>query len=149
MGATLFLEFKPLESEDLPLAFAVAGNERPDDPDSESFGLDQSPEALRHCRAWGLWIKGTLSGAVWVEDSAPGAARVRALALGRGWRCMGLFAWMLSELAAGLRAEGVREIRADISGGGYRLGEGLAEAGFVGPDTEIDSYPAGTWTHRR
>ncbi|MDR1611823.1 MAG: hypothetical protein LBT97_03455 [Planctomycetota bacterium] len=145
VAATPFLEFKPLAPGDLPLATAIAENERRDDPDGESFGLDRLPGAHDRRRVWGLWIKGALSGAVWVESARPDSVRVPALALGRGWRDMGLVAWMLSDLAETLRAEGVRHIRVDLAGGGRRLGEGLTRAGFVGPDEALESYPAGSW----
>lgn len=147
MTATLFLEMKRLEPADMPLALALADSERGDDPDSESFGLDASVELLKGCRAWGMWIKGALSGAVWVMDT-PDAAVVRALAIGRGWRCTGLFVWMLSELASGLRRDGAAGIRLAVAGGGYRLGEGLEEAGFVRPADGAEAFPAGTWSYR-
>ena len=149
MSDTLHLSFGALPAAELELAQSIAKSENRRDPESESFGLDFAVAAPGSFRVWGLWIRGALAGAVWVLPvPGSGSAEVRALALARGWRRLGLATWMLVRLGALLEAEGIGELRVTLTGGGTAVGRELDAAGFRGPGAETPAYPVGEWLLR-
>ena len=148
MPDTPALSFHGLGEADIELALSLAAAENTADADSESFGIDGivSPPPGE---GWGLWMAGVLAGAAWLRR-APGAeaAEVTALVLARGWRRLGLAAWMLGELARAAAGDGCREVVADIRAGGAGLAAVLSEAGFAGPDPGESGMISGKWSRK-
>lgn len=139
------LEFRKLAVVDAELAVELAAAEPPDDPETESFGLSRLGQPLAG-EGWGLWIKGSLSGAAWLTTNTPDSGEILALVLARGWRRVGLTAWMLDGLVAAAAAAGCVRVTAKVDRGGRNLGAELVEAGFTGPDDVAENYPIGDWS---
>lgn len=139
------MQFRRLEDEETELALEIArslvGNA---DESNESFGLE-SINALPGCDAWGLFMKGELSGAAWARVAGT-TVTVVALALPRTWRRMGLPEWMLDQIAQNARTAGANTISLTVQSGTLHLGEVLTDAGFAIPMGDPEKFPAGAWS---
>ncbi len=140
------MAFRRLAPEELELAVNLVQADNADDSESESFGHERittpPPET-----AWGLFIKGSLAGSAWIAlKSASGEAEVTALILLRGWRKLGLAAFMLQELAKEAHQLGAARLVVSLNRGGAAIGAALTDAGFKGPDILSEGYPLGIWS---
>lgn len=145
MSASPDLEFRRLTDEELPLAAALADSVgAADDPRREAWGLTAIPPPAQGGGAWGVFVRGSLAGAAWVDASAADVLEIAALALPRSRWGLGLAAWMAREIAREV-PDGCREILIRLDGGPPSLGEELEDAGFAGPGVDEEGYPKGEW----
>lgn len=143
------LVFRRLEDVEREFALALGvTSHNPESPRNESFGLTPDGPPAGEGEVWGLFLRGALSAAVWLEAPRGGAMRIRAAAIPKGNWHMGLLEWMLGEIAKEYRASGVGELVVRIDQGGPAVGEALSDANFTGPDPESDDYPKGEWRRR-
>ncbi len=139
------LSLRPLEADDVDLALGIAGVSSIDDPKTESFGTDKLAKPLPSF-GWGLWLNGTMSGAAWMSVSS-GKAEIRAVAIPKGQKGMGLTGWILEQLVKAAKEQGCKVVSLSIDKGGDILGEILTDAGFTGTtDPGKDNYPLGVWS---
>jgi hypothetical protein len=138
------LSLRPLQADDVDLALGIAGVSSVDDPGTESFGTDKLTTPLPSL-GWGVWLNGTLSGAAWMSVSA-GKAEIKAVAIPRGQKGLGLTEWILKELVKAAKEKGCKVVSLSIDKGGEILGEILTDAGFLGTDPASDDYPLGVWS---
>lgn len=143
MSAMQDMVFRPLESGEQSLVEGLVATAVVDDPQSESWGVENHALPAHPGRGWGVFIRDGLAGALWVRDPAGGVAEISALVLPRGRWGMGLPVWMAEQVS---RRLGGVELRVRVKHGGRALGESLEDAGFAGPDVEDETYPAGEWT---
>lgn len=145
MSSTPDLVFRRLEREEMDMAAALAASAyAPDDAYNESFGL-VSDGPPGQGEAWGLFLRGTLAAALWATSPEGETLELAAVAIPRGRRNMGLLAWMAGEMARTASLSGAKALLVRVLEGGSGLGEALADAGFVGPDAEEETFPLGEW----
>lgn len=138
------LSLRPLQGDDVDLALGIAGVSSVDDPATESFGTDKLAKPLPSL-GWGLWLNGTMSGAAWMSVSA-GKAEIKAVAIPKGQKGMGLTGWILQELVKAAKDQGCKVVSLSVDKGGDILGEILTDAGFLGVTSGVNDYPIGVWS---
>lgn len=145
MSASPDLEFRKLVVSEAPLAVSLAASVGDmGDPRCEAWGLDPSGAPPSGGETWGLFMKGTLAGAVWLHRPETDVLEISGVALPRRRWGMGLILWMVDELVQ-KAAEGCREIVVNLDNGGPSLGETLEDARFTGPPPGSPGYPRGEW----
>lgn len=145
MSAADELIFRRLEDRELPLLDGLLGMAVVDDPATECWGVTPGAMPVNAGEIWGLFIRDSLAGALWLRDPQRGVAEVAALVLPRKRWKMGLMTWMTGEIAKEARSRGAVELLARLEPCSPALAEEMEYALFTGPDPEEEGYPDGEW----
>lgn len=140
-----FRLLKEAETEQLAALIANLSGETP--PYREAFGLAEAAVSEAEVERWGLFVRGTLCGAVWLKRIPGDGGEVRGMLLADGWRKTGLSEWMLGELAKSIGISGNGRLYAVLNGVGEIMGEVMTDAGFQGPSPDDETYPNGEWRY--
>lgn len=148
MPAADDLVFRPLNDDELPLVDGLVAGAGVGDEESECWGVTPGVVPVGAGEAWGMFLQGGLTGALWFRVMQNGVAEISALVLPKKRWNMGLMGWMAGEIAKEAHKRGAAELLVRLASCGPRLAEEMEFAQFAGPDPAGEKYPAGEWRRK-
>ncbi len=139
------LDFRPLESGEMPLVDGLLAGADVEDAKSECWGVRPGKAPDAPGAAWGVFLRGTLAGAAWLRAPRGGEAEIAGVVLPRRRWGMGLLVFIAGRFAEEAKRLGARALVANVPACGRHLADELEFALFAPPETEDENDFSGVW----
>ncbi len=139
------LDFRPLESGEMPLVDGLLASADVTDAKSECWGVEPGKPPAAPGQAWGVFLRGALTGVAWLRAPVGGEAEISGMLLPRGRWGMGLLVFSAGRLADEAKRQGATALAANLAVCGWRLADELEFALFEAPDNEDKDDHRGKW----